>query len=550
MVEMTGGQAVARSLRAEGVEVAFGIVGTHNFQIFDGLFQTPEIRVVTTRHEQGAGFMADGYARATGKIAAAVVVPGPGLTNILTAMGQSYSDSVPFITITGQNPSDRLDRELEDFHELRNSLAVAGAVSSFAVRASSGSEIPSEIRSAMQAMRGGRPRPTFMEVPMDILGASTGVTLMDTPLQVIRPAPPAEGIARAATLLAGANRPVVIAGGGVIMAEAQAELLEVARLLGAPVITTCHGKGALPDDHTHALGDGWGRLSVFDGLFAEADACLAVGTRFEVLSDARQGAALPEKLVHIDIDGKVISQVKPATVGVVADARLALAALRDGLRSAGVRPRGPWCDVAAIRAGKVAALERAAGPVYDILRAIRANTPRETIFADDLCLPGYWAMAALDIYEPRTYFHPGMYGTLGYALPAGIGAALGRPDRPVVAMAGDGGFMYTSQELATAVQQKANVTAIVFNDNAYGALKLWQDRFTDGRYVGVALRNPDFARLGEAYGARGIKLESHRDLGPAVADAVAAGGPTVIECPLDFDRDRYVPPWVPGVGGG
>jgi acetolactate synthase I/II/III large subunit len=543
---MNGGQALAQALRTEGIDVVFGIVGTHNVQIFDGLYDLPDVRVVTTRHEQGAGFMADGYARATGRIAAAAVVPGPGLTNVMTPLGQAYLDSVPFLAITGQNPSHRLDRGLEDFHELRNSVGVAGAVTASAARVGSADRVPEAVREAVRIMRSRRPRPTFLEIPMDVLGGEQEVELLSPAEDFARPGGNAEAIGRAAKLLGASRRPLVVVGGGVISAEAGEALRQVAERLGAPVVTTVHGKGAIPDDHPLAVGDGWGRLDFFDELFAQADSCLAVGTRFDYVTDIHQGAKLPDPLIHIDIDPTTINQARTATVGIVGDARLVLERLRDELNmveQASV-PASSWCDITAARAKKRAALERAAGPVLGLLDAIRGAIPRDAMVADDLCLPGYWAVAALDVYEPRTFFHPGMYGTLGYALPAAIGAQIGRPDRCAVALCGDGGFLYTSQELATAVQEGVNVVAIVFNDNAYGALKLFQDRHYRGRQIGVELHNPDFAKLAEAYGARGIKLGASSELGAALAEAIDRGGPTVIECPIDFPRASARPPWM------
>ncbi len=550
MGRMNGGHAVARSLAAEGVDVVFGIVGTHNVQVFDGLHDQAGIRVVTTRHEQGAGFMADGYARATGRIAACVVVPGPGLTNLMTALGQAYSDSVPILAIAGQNPSSRLERRLEDFHELPGSLGVAASVTSSSARVASAAEVPAAIRAAIRIMRSRRPQPTYLEIPMEVLGGEHDVELLPAVEDWTRPSGSPEAIARAARVLGEARRPIILAGGGVISAEAGGALGAVAERLGAPVITGIHGKGALPDDHPLVLGDGWGRLDFFDELFAQADACLAVGTRFDVVTDFHQGARLPDPLVHVDIDPTVINQLRTATVGIVGDARLVLERLRDELDAASGGAATPpnvatsWCDCDEVRANKRRTLERLAGPVLGLLDAIRATIPRDAIVVDDLCLPGYWAVPGLDVFEPRTFMHPGTYGTLGYALPAAIGAQIGRPDRPSIALCGDGGFLYTSQELSTAVREWANVTAIVFNDNAYGALKLLQDRAFDSRRIGVDLHNPDFALLGEAYGARGIKLAASGDLGPALARAMEQGGPTVIECPLDFDVATARPPWM------
>jgi acetolactate synthase-1/2/3 large subunit len=335
----------------------------------------------------------------------------------------------------------------------------------------------------------------------------------------------------------------VLAGGGTVAADASAALLKVASQLAAPVIMTGRGRGAVPDDHRVSLGDGWGRLTYFDDLFAEADGTLIVGWSADYVSAATRAEGLPEPIVQIDIDPSAIGRHRTVAAGIVGDARLVLERLSDAI--GGPETSVPWCDVEAIRAKKRAELTEKAGPVLGLLEAVRAALPRDAIVANDLCLPGYWAAAALEIYEPRTFLHPGMFGTLGYALPAAIGASIGRPDRPAVALCGDGGFLYTSQELATAVQEQANVTAIVFNDNAYGALKMYQDRHHGGRRIGVELRNPDFAKLAEAYGAHGIKLQASAHLGPVLADVLRMPGPAVIECPLDFDLTQVAPPWMP-----
>jgi acetolactate synthase-1/2/3 large subunit len=543
MTRLRGGQAVARALRAEGIDTVFGIVGTHNSLIFDGLTDLTDLRVVTTRHEGGAGFMADGFARATGRPAACIVVPGPGLTNLMTALGQSYLDSVPVLAIAGQNPLPTLERRLEEFHELHGSLQIAGSVTLSATRLTSPSEAPGAIREAARLMRTGHPRPTFVEVPLDVAGAEAEVEMLPPVEDFPRPAGDPEAVKQAAGLLRKARRPLIFAGGGVVAAEGSQALRSVAERLTAPIITNGHGRGAIPDDDPFCLGDGWGRLNYFDALFAEADATLVIGASMDYVTAADRGAKLPEPLIQIDIDPSAIGRHRAATVGIVGDARLVLERLADELGD--TTATRPWCDVNGVRARKRTELETAAGPVLGLLDAVRAAIPRDAIVADDLCLPGYWAMVALDVYEPRTFMHPGMFGTLGFALPAAIGAAIGRPDRKAVALCGDGGFLYTSQELATAVQEQIDVVAIVFNDNAYGALKMYQDRHHGGRRIGVELRNPDFAKLAEAYGAHGIKLRASTDLGPALSDAIGRRGPSVIECPLDFDVSKFAPPWMP-----
>lgn len=543
MARLRGGQAVARALRAEGIDTVFGIVGTHNSLIFDGLTDLTDVRVVATRHEGGAGFMADGFARATGRPAACIVVPGPGLTNVMTALGQSYLDSVPVLAVAGQNPLERIDRRLEDFHELHGSLTIAGAVTASAARLTSPAEAPGLIRDAVRLMRTGRPRPTYLEVPLDVAAAEAEVELLPPVEDFPRPSGDPEAIERAAGLLDGARRPLILVGGGVIAADAGRALRTVAERLGAPVLMSLHGRGAIPDDDPLSLGDGWARLTFVDKLFAEADATLVVGASLDTVTDINRGAKLPEPFVQVDIDPTAIGRHRAATVGIVGDARLVLERLAAELGSAA--PRQPWCDTAAVRAKKRAEIERWAAPILPLLDAIRAALPRDAIMVNDLCLPAYWAPAALDVYEPRTFLHPGMFGTLGFALPAAIGAAIGRPDRKVVVLAGDGGFLYTSQELATAVQQQVDVVTVVFNDNAYGALKMYQDRHHGGRRIAVELRNPDFAKLAEAYGAHGVRLRASSELGPALAETLGRRGPAVIECPLDFDLSQVLPPWMP-----
>src|SRR4051794_24343207 len=509
---------------------------------FDGLTGLADLRVVTTRHEGGAGFMADGFARATGRPAACIVVPGPGLTNVMTALGQSYLDSVPVLAIAGNNPLPTLEKRLEEFHELHGSLQLAASVTASTARLASPADAPGAIREAVRLMRTGHPRPTYVEVPLDVAGAEAEVETLPPIEDYPRSAGDPEVIARAAQVLGKARRPIILAGGGVISADASRALQQVAARLAAPVIMAGHGRGAVPDDDPFSLGDGWGRLSYLDDLLREADATLVVGWSLDYVSVADRGAKMPDPVVQIDIDPAAIGRHRAASVGIVGDARLILERLSAELGDG--EALQPWCDVPAIRARKRGEMTAKAGPVLGLLDAVRAALPRDAIVADDLCLPGYWAAAAFDVYEPRTFLHPGMFGTLGYALPAAIGANVGRPDRKAVALCGDGGFLYTSQELATAVQEQADVIAIVFNDNAYGALKMYQDRHHGGRRIGVELRNPDFALLAQAYGARGIKLSKSADLGSALTDVLGGSGPVVIECPLDFDLSRVLPPWM------
>jgi acetolactate synthase-1/2/3 large subunit len=539
-MRMTGGQAVAAALKAEGVEHIFGIVGTHDCPIFDGLYGDPAFKVITVRHEQGASLMATGYARASGKIAACVVVPGPGLTNALTGMGMAYSESAPMLVFGGQNALAQLDREGGHFHELPNSIEVARSVSGYAARVAAGSDIPGVVREAVRAMRCGRPRPAYIEMPLDVQSAEAEVAILP-PEPYGRPAGDPAAVARAAQALRSAHRPFVFAGEGVVVSEATDALVAVAEALGAPVVTSMLARGAISDRHPLAAGDGWGRLNLYDDLLARADLALVVGSRIDVVSDTSLGARFPSRLVQIDIDPLLIGQRRAVEVGVVGDPRLVLEALAAELRG---RTREGWYDVAELRRRKRATLAERAEPVLAVIDDLRAALSDDAIVVDDLTLVGYWMPVMLDTYLPRTLIHPGTYGTLGYALPAAIGAKLACPSQPVVAVCGDGGFLFTLQELATARALNLDLVVMVFNDNAFGAIRQFQDRVFGGRHIGAALENPDFVMLGEAFGARSVRVEP-KNLGAAVRRAQAAGGLWLLEIPFAPRGSVEMVPWMP-----
>jgi acetolactate synthase-1/2/3 large subunit len=541
MQHMTGGRAVAMALKAEGVDHVFGIVGTHDCALFDGVYGDPAFRVVTVRHEQGAALMADGYARASGRIAACFVVPGPGLTNALTGMGMAYSESAPMLVFGGQNTLAQLEREGGHFHELADSVNVARSVCGYATRVAAAADVPKVVREAMRAMRCGRPRPAYIEMPLDVQTGEAEVAVLP-PERYSRPAGDAAEIDRAAEALRSAARPFIFAGGGVESSEATDALVRVAEALGAPVVTSVFGRGAISDRHPLALGDGWGRLDLYAEFLEQADLVLVVGSRIDVVSDASLGARFPARIVQVDIDPLAIGQRRPVEVGIVGDAGHVLDALAARLSGGTARPA--WFDVAGFRARKRAILAERAGPVLAVVESLRAALPDDTIFVDDLTLVGYWMPLMLDTYLPRTLLHPGTFGTLGYSLPAAIGAKLACPDRPVVAISGDGGFLFTLQELATAASLGLDLVVLVFNDNAFGAIRQYQDRMFGGRHIGAALTNPDFVKLGEAFGAQSARVDA-KDLGPAVKRAHAEGGLWLLEIPFAPRGSVEMVPWMP-----
>jgi acetolactate synthase-1/2/3 large subunit len=541
MAKITGGRAVAEALRVEGVTQVFGIVGTHDCPLFDGVYQDPAFNVVTVRHEQGAALMAAGYARASGKIAACFVVPGPGLTNALTGMGMAHSESAPMLVFGGQNALAQLEHDGAWFHELADSVNVAGAVSGYATRVTTPGGVPKAIREAMRAMRCGRPRPAYIEMPLDVQAGEAEIPALP-PEQYSRPAGDAGAIARAAEALKSAKRPFIFAGGGVESSGATQSLARLAELLGAPVVTSVFGCGAISDRHPLALGDGWGRFNLYDELLTQADLVLVAGSRIDVVSDFNLGARFPQRIVQVDIDPLMVGKRRPVEVGVVGDAGRVMDALIAQL--GGGQAKGSWFDIEAFRSRKRAKLAEMAGPVLSIVDDLRAALPDDTIFVDDLTLVGYWMPLLMPTYQPRTLIHPGTYGTLGYSLPAAIGAKLACPKQPVVSVSGDGGFLFTMQELATASALNLDLIALVFNDNAFGAIRQYQDRIFNGRRIGYALKNPDFVKLGESFGAKSARVEPE-DLGATVRRAREAGGLWLIEVPFAPRGRVEMVPWMP-----
>ena len=541
MQRMTGGRAVTLALKEEGVEHVFGIAGTHNCPLFDGAYNEPAIRVVTVRHEQGASLMAAGYARASGKIAACFVVPGPGLSNALTGMGMAYSESTPLLMFSGQNTVAQLEREGEHFHELPNSMAVAGALCGYTQRVLTPGAIPGAVREAMRAMRCRRPRPAYIEVPLDVQNGEAEIELLPRE-NFSRPGGDPASIARAAKALRSSKRPFIFAGGGVASAEGSQSLARLAEALGAPVVTSMFARGVISDRHPLALGDGWGRFNLYDELLAQADLVLVVGARIDVVSDVNLGARFPQRMVQVDLDPCVVGLRRPPEVGIVGDAKAVLDALAEDIAQG--KNAGCWFDVAGFRARKRAWMVERAGPVLRLIEDLRAAVPDDTIFVDDLTLVGYWMPLLFETYKPRTLIHPGTYGTLGYALPAAIGAKLACPKQVVIAISGDGGFLFTLQELATAAAEKLDLIALVFNDNAYGAIRTYQNRVFRGRRIGSDLANPDFVKLGEAFGVNSTRVEPGA-LGLAVRRAVEAGGVWLIEIPFAPEGSPTMVPWMP-----
>ena len=527
-MRMTGGEAVVRSLAAHDVDTVFGIPGTHNLGIYDALRAMGGIRHILARHEQGAAFMADGYARASGEVGVCISTTGPAALNTLASLGTAFSDSSPVLCIASQIPAEGIGLDKGYLHECQDQLGSFAPVTKWRARADTVESIPGVMREAFAQMLSGRPRPTAVEIPCDTLDESEEVT-MPAPAAVDRPAPDPEQVERAARLLRAARRPVIWAGGGVISSSAGAEVRRLAERLQAPIFTTVLGKGAVADDHPLAAG-----ATILHpaarAFLAESDLMLAVGTRFTEEETDRWGLCLPDSLIHIDIDSDEIDRNYPATVGVVGDARAALQLINTQLQDLRRQENGSAAGIAKLRQKIWRYCQARAPEGVELVQTLRKALPRDTIIVSDLTVAAYWCRRLLDIYEPRTNIYPWGFCTLGFGLPAAIGAKVARPDRPVVVLCGDGGFLFNCQELAVAAQFDVPIVALVFNDSAYGVLKP-QQMARYGQAHAVDLVNPDFVALAGAFGVDGCRVTSIEQLGPAVAKAIEADRSALIELP-------------------
>ena len=531
----TGGEHVVEALRAEGVRHVFGIPGIHNLHIYDALLRQSEIVHVLARHEQGAAFMADGYARASGQPGVVVVTTGPGATNTITPLAESYAGSVPVVVVMSDIASHLVGRDLGALHEVPNQIECFRSVTRWAEALTDARAIPTSLAGGFDLLRTGRPGPMAVSIPNDFLAARFDAA---TPAsgRGVRPPCHVENIAQAARLLARASRPLIIAGGGVVSADAASELVALAERLGAPVITTVMGRGAMDERHPlwhSVLPD---RRFTVPALTA-ADVVLAVGCRFAHRSMDKLGASLTgeQALIHLDIDPSVIGRAFKPRLAIIGDARDGLARLTAALGTAA--PATGWDR------GALAAVRHDPGPrwtpaIAELMGTLRRALPEDTIIVNDQTGLSYWAEWRLPVYAPRTFLYPVGSATLGYAVPAAIGARIARPETPVIAIAGDGGFMFSVAELATAVKYRLPIVFLVVNDGRYGAIKFLQESMFEGRWGETDLANPDFTALARAFGARAERLDSAAALPDAIAAGFAADGPTVLELPAAIE-----PPW-------
>jgi len=531
MLRMTGGKAVVESLKQEGVECIFALPGVQIMHIFDALYGEPEIRLITSRHEQTVVYMADGYARVKGKPGVGLVVPGPGLQNASAALGTAYACSSPVLLIAGQVESYNLGKDRGALHEINDQMDIVRPVTKWCQRVMRVEDIPGAIHEAMRQMSAGRPRPTEVEIPWDVMGAEAEVVLLPEE-QYPQVNPGREDVRRAADLLASARKPLIWAGGGVILSGASSELTELSEALGAPVATTPEGKGAISEDHPLSLGGAYYGFGAARWAAPQADVVLAIGTR--LTSQMRPGTALiaPQRLIHVDADPSVIGKNFPAEVAIAADAKIALQALAEEVRGKEImKERWPAQDLRQFRENHKNWMWQKAPVQCEIITTLRSELRDDALLVTGVTNIGYWCNLAYTVRRPRTYFTSSYFATLGYAFPTALGAKVAAPDKQVVCVAGDGGFMYACAELATAVRCGINLITVVFTDDAFGSTKSDQQINFRGRIFGTELNNPDFAKLAELFGAKGLKANPE-GLRSALRQALECKQPVVIEVPI------------------
>ena len=534
MARMTGGEALIQSLYREGVRVVFGLPGVQLYGVLAALRDEPRIRFIVTRHEQATSFMADGYARASGEIGTALVVPGPGLLNAASGLSTAYSASSPVLMISGQIPKASIGKDIGLLHEVNDQMEAIRPVTKWRTRVLEVADVPAAVRDAMIQLRTGRPRPVEIEMSPETMEDEGEVELYE-PTPITRPAAPAAEIDKAAEMLLGCRKAVIYAGSGVHLSGAHEALAAVAEYLQAGVIESAEGKGAISDHSDLALGAAFWRESPLRAYVHSADVVLAVGSRLALVT-FQPG----QRIIQIDVDDQEIGRNHPNTFGLVGDARATLLALLERLRAAAPPRPSLKAEREALRAEiAVAAVQE---PQASILKALRAGTPEDAIFVAGMTQIGYYSRPLWPVYHPRTYLSSSYSGNLGYAFPVALGAKVARPDRPVVSVSGDGGFLYNAQELATAVRHGINVVAVVFNDNAYGNVGRDLDEAWGGEF-GARLHNPDFMKFADAFGVTGLRARDPLEVGSLVKKAVDMDRPVLIEVPVGrMPRPAFWPP--------
>jgi acetolactate synthase-1/2/3 large subunit len=524
-------QAIVETLMANGVDTVFGIPGAQAYLLFDALKQHQNsVRTIHGRHEQGVGYMAYGYAKASGREGVFAVVPGPGVLNASAAISTAYGASAPVLCLTGQVPSNFLGSGRGHLHELPDQLGILERLTKFAARINHPSEAPGLVDEAFRQMRSGRARPTAIEMPWDVFGATGPVTPSNGAAGVSHPEPDAKSLDEAADLIRQADNPMIMVGGGAI--DAGAEILELAKTLQAPVVAHRGGRGIVSEENTYGFSCGEGYR-----LWDKTDLVIGIGTRMELIWSRWMRVPRSVKQVRIDLDPLEFVRLTP-DVGILADSAVATRELSARLETSNRESREE--EFAGVKREARAEFAKVQ-PHMSYLTAIREVLPPEGFFVEEICQAGFTARFGFPVHKPRTYVPAGYQDNLGFGFQTALGVKVAQPDLPVVAITGDGGFMFGIQELATAKQHGINLVTVVFNNNAWGNVRRDQINHFGGQPFCSELDNPDFVALAESFGVVAQRVGSAEALRPALSDAFDANAPVLIEVPCAPDDEAT--PW-------
>ncbi len=529
---MTGGDAIVESLKVHGVDTVFALPGAQIYGLTDALARNSDsIRTFGARHEQTSAYMAFGYARSSGKPGVFTVVPGPGILNASAAMLTAHGCNAPVLALTGDVMSGFKDRGRGQLHELPRQLEILQSIGKWAAHIEQPADAPWQVAQAFQKMQSGRPGVVSLQASWDYFTQAAAVRLQQ-PLALPEPPPvDSDAVDRAAKLLSAASAPMIFVGSGAL--EASVEVRQLAEVLGAPVVSFRGGRGVVSDDHRLGF-----TVAAGARLWPRTDVVVVIGSRFELLDIRWRHRPAGLKLIRIDIDPAEVRRI-PAEVNLLADAAEGASALTQAVLRLG-SPAHRDVEIADAKATAEQEIQ-CVQPQLDYLRVIREVLPRDGFFVEEISQVGFTSIFGFPIYQPRTLVTSGHQGTLGFGFPTALGVKAAHPDKAVVSICGDGGFMFAAQELATAVQYKLNLVTIVFNNNAFGNVYRDQQESFAGRLLGSELVNPDFVRFAESFGVQALRVDTPAALKPVLERAFAADRPILIEVTIPRGSDSS--PW-------
>jgi acetolactate synthase-1/2/3 large subunit len=526
----TGGELVVDSFKAAGIETVFGIISVHNIPIFDAIAREKGVRLVAARTEAGAAAMADGYIRATGRLAAVLTSTGVGAANAAGSLLEAFSANSPVVHVTGQVEQAYVNLDRGFLHGAKDQLNMLDRVGKAALRAYATEDIAPTLRQAIQLAQQGRPGPVSVEIPIDQQYRAVDVEAIDASPRPAPVPPDSGGLQLAANLLAKAKHPLIWAGGGTIAAGAADELRQLAERIGAGVITSAAGRGSISEEHPQCIGF-FPVDALLTDLYASCDALLIVGSRLRGNETRNWELPLPSPRIQIDVEPSLIGRNYPVDVGVTGDARVTLAALLDSLPASADEH---WlASVAEVRSAVRKRARATLGPYEHIMDDLRTTLARDAIVVRDVTIPATtWGSRLLETYVPRTALHPATYA-IGMGVGLAVGACIGQPERDVVLLVGDGGFVTGLGELATAAQEHSRLRAVVFDDGGYGILRNLQDAHFDGRRFAVDLHTPSFVQVAQAFGIWHSEVRQAAEMAPVLKEAIQQAGPALISIDMD-----------------